>query len=271
MSRTAPLAAAFLALFAASPAWAFGTFSPKKLIVSGTTGLMLVELNCTDGIDNDGDGDIDGWDSDCSDYEAVPTIDVGGSANPGGDDIMPVPDFFLAWSDDGSDVGLYTLTGTSTDRQGNTTYTYQAALTDLGSLYRSGYLEGMSASAAEADGDGLEDLVVALPAYGTGLVMAYADINAGKQSLYDYTGFLYTSYSAYSCDNAGRSTYCTDNVASNLMLDAQTGTVLVDLGYADYYSEDIGFRWAFDGGALRSGAAEDGTLAYVKYDDVYYY
>ncbi len=106
MSRTAPLATALLSLLAlgASPAHAFGSvFSPRKFTVSAA-GLSLQEWQCNDGIDNDGDGDIDSLDSDCDDLGSVPTIDIGGSANPGGDDVMPIPFFFLALDDTGADA-----------------------------------------------------------------------------------------------------------------------------------------------------------------------
>jgi hypothetical protein len=273
MSRTAPLATALLSLLAlgASPAHAFGSvFSPKKFTVS-IAGLSLQEWQCNDGIDNDGDGDIDSLDSDCDDLGSVPTIDLGGSANPGGDDVMPIPFFFLALDDTGADLGLYALTSERTDAKGNTTYAYDVVVSGLAALDRYGYLEEMTAGIADTDDDGYDDVVLAMPKYGNGLVMSYTDVAAGEQSFSDYAGYLYTDYSSYSC--ASGSSTCTSNVAEGLLIDSDRNTLLVDLGYGDYYGEGQGFYWAVDATSLRSRVAEDGGLVYgdVKSGYFYYY
>ena len=271
MSRTAPLATALLSFLAlgASPAHAFGSvFSPKKFTVSAA-GLSLQEWQCNDGIDNDGDGDIDGLDSDCDDLGSVPTIDIAGSANPGGDDVMPIPFFFLALDDTGADLGLYALTGERTDDNGNTIYEYNVVVSGLAALDRYGYLENMTAGIVDTDSDGYEDIVLAMPDYGSGLVIAYADVAAGEQSFYDYAGYLYTDYSGYSC--ASGSSTCTTNLAEGLFIDGDRNTLLVDLGYGDYYGAGRGFYWTVDATSLRSHVAEDGGLAYVDQKANYFY
>jgi len=272
MSRTAPLATALLSLLAlgASPAHAFGTFSLKQFTVSGATGLSSLEWQCNDGIDNDGDGDIDSLDSDCDDSSGVPTIDLGGSANPGGDDIMPIPDFFLALDDTGADLGLYALMSESTDAVGDTTYVYDVVLSGLGDLSEAGLLADMSAGIADTDGDEVGDVVLAMPSYGDGLVISYSDMAGGEPSFYDYSGFLYTAYSSYFCSGR-RGGACTSNVAEGLRIDSDSNTLLVDLGYSAYYGEGSGFYWTVNAASMASHVAEDGGLVYAEPEDDFYY
>ena len=283
MNRTAPLATALLTTLAlgASPAHAFGGFSVQTFTFDTTLATFDTELVCDDGVDNDGDGLVDYADSDCDDRQGVPTIDVAGSAGPGGDDIHPIPDFFLAWSDDGSDLGLFAQVDATTDRDGNVTYTYEVVVSGLANFEASGLLKNMSVAIGETDGDGYADVVMAMPEWGTGLVMAYTDVYAGEQSFYDYSGFVYTSYSSYMCSTStGTYTHatssasaCTTNLADNLLVDDATGAVLFDLGYADYYGSGVGFRWALDATPLESGAAEDGGLVFIDAESgrTYYY
>ena len=279
MSRTAPLATALLSLLAlgASPAHAFGSvFSPKKFTVSAA-GLSLQEWQCNDGIDNDGDGDIDALDSDCDDLGSVPTIDIGGSSDPGGDDVMPIPDFFLALDDTGVDLGLYVLTSETIDQDGDITYIYEVAVSGLASFQDYGLLEGMSAGIVDTDGDQVDDVVLALPGYGSGIIVAFDDVYAGQQTLNDFSGYLYTPASKFACPTSGSGTsatssYCTSNIAENLLIDGDNNVLLVDLGYADYLGSGIGYRWVFDRNALRSGTAEDGGIAYINIPaGIYYY
>jgi len=273
MSRTALLPLGLLALLAggAGPAHAFGGFSAKVFKIDSLTLLANQEWQCDDGLDNDGDGDIDSWDSDCDGITGVPTIDIGGSASPGGDDVHPLPFFFLAWDDKGSDLGLFALTREQTDSK-TTTYTYEVVVSGLAGLDQYGYLKGMTAGIADTDGDQVDDVALAMPAYGTGLVLDYTDVYAGEQDFSDYSGYLYTSYSRYACSTSSSST-CTDNVAEGLRIDEDANTLLVDLGYSDYYGAGTGFYWAVDATSMRSHVAEDGGLVYVdgKSGRTYYY
>jgi len=60
-------------------------------------------------------------------------------------------------------------------------------------------------------------------------------------------------------------------VADGLLIDSDSRTLLVDLGYGDYYGEGNGFYWTVDATSMQSHVAEDGGLVYVDKDAGYFY
>lgn len=128
MPRSSARLLSLFALFAAgllAPTAALAWVSARITIPAATFGggLSPVETNCKDGIDNDGDGFADRLDSDCSSGgvagSAPITIEgLGGSSDPGGDGIMPVP-FWLVTLSTGQRE-LYAFD--SLDARGDATY-----------------------------------------------------------------------------------------------------------------------------------------------------
>jgi len=153
----------------------------SSLTISGSTwgGATGIETKCKDGIDNDGDGLIDARDSDCSSSGSsgrpgsiVPNIT--GSADPGGDGIMPVPFWVVTLSTGARE--LYALN--SVDKSGNAIYV--PFMTGVERITRGALI----ADLIDANSDGKLDAVLAAADYGKyGIYNVYVNTGASTYSV----------------------------------------------------------------------------------------
>lgn len=216
MPRSSAQLLSLFTLFAAgllAPTAALAWVSARITIPAGSfTGtLSTVETLCKDGIDNDGDGFADRLDSDCSSGgsagSGAGTIEgLGGSSDPGGDEIMPVPFWLVTLSTGQRELYVFD----SLDARGDAIYL--PFMSGVERVSRGALI----ADWIDANADGKPDVVLgdaAVGKYGALLVYLYG------ASTYDAR-----RYDARFTGDADRA-----NIAAGLARDGDT--LLVDLGH----------------------------------------